>query len=63
MTRVLISMPEDFLNKIDAVAEEENRTRSQLIRNALKTYIQRNKLRDDAIANKNAAILEVLLDW
>ena len=62
MTRVLISMPEDFLNKIDAVAEEENRTRSQLIRNALKTYIQRNKLRDDAIANKNAAILEVLLD-
>ena len=28
MARVLISMPEEFLNKIDGVAETENRTRS-----------------------------------
>jgi metal-responsive CopG/Arc/MetJ family transcriptional regulator len=62
MARVLISMPEEFLNKIDEVAQDENRTRSELIRNALRTYIQRNQLRDDAIANKNAAILEALLD-
>lgn len=62
MARVLISMPEEFLNKIDEVAQDENRTRSELIRNALKTYIQRNQLRDDAIANRNATILETLLD-
>ena len=62
MARVLISMPEEFLSKIDEVAQDENRTRSELIRNALRTYIQRNQLRDDAIANKNAEILEALLD-
>ncbi|MBR1753300.1 ribbon-helix-helix protein, CopG family [bacterium] len=62
MARVLISMPEEFLNKIDEVAQDENRTRSELIRNALRTYIQRNQLRDDAIANRNATILEALLD-
>ena len=62
MARVLISMPEEFLSKIDEVAQDENRTRSELIRNALRTYIQRNQLRDDAIANRNAAILEALLD-
>lgn len=62
MARVLISMPEEFLSKIDEVAQDENRTRSELIRNALRTYIQRNQLRDDAIANRNAEILEALLD-
>ena len=39
MARVLISMPEDFLNRIDEVAEGENRTRSELIREALRTYM------------------------
>ena len=34
MARVLISMPEEFLTKIDEVAEGENRTRSELIREA-----------------------------
>ena len=61
MARVLISMPEEFLSKIDEVAQDENRTRSELIRNALRTYIQRNQMRDDAIANRNAEILEALL--
>ena len=28
MARILISMPEDFLNKIDLVADGENRSRS-----------------------------------
>lgn len=62
MARVLISMPEEFLNEIDEVADMENRTRSQLIRKALRAYIQRNQIRDDAIASKNADILEMLLD-
>ena len=62
MARVLISMPEEFLTKIDEVAEGENRTRSELIREALRTYIHRNKVRENALAIKNAAILESLLD-
>ena len=62
MARVLISMPEKFLSEIDNVAGTENRSRSELIREALRTYIHRNKVRDNAMASKNANILEALLD-
>lgn len=62
MARVLISMPEKFLTQIDSVAEGENRTRSELIREALRTYINRSKMRENSYATKNAAILEALLD-
>ncbi|MCD7779248.1 MAG: ribbon-helix-helix domain-containing protein [Candidatus Gastranaerophilales bacterium] len=62
MARVLISMPENFLGEIDKVADNENRTRSELIREALRTYIHRNKVRENALAVKNAAILDTLLD-
>ncbi len=62
MARVLISMPENFLGEIDKVADNENRTRSELIREALRTYIHRNRVRENALAAKNAAILETLLD-
>ncbi len=62
MARVLISMPEEFLSKIDQVAEGENRSRSELIREALRTYIHKQKVRDNALAAKNATILESLLD-
>ncbi len=62
MARVLISMPENFLGEIDKVADNENRTRSELIREALRTYIHRNKVRENALAVKNATLLEALLD-
>lgn len=62
MARVLISMPEKFLTQIDDVAQVENRTRSELIREALRSYINRTKIRENSLANKNAAILEALLD-
>lgn len=62
MARVLISMPEAFLKNIDEVAVNENRSRSELIREALRTYIHRTKVRENGFANKNAQILEALLD-
>ncbi len=62
MARVLISMPEKFLGEIDKVADDENRTRSELIREALRTYIHKNKVRENALAVRNASILETLLD-
>ena len=62
MARVLISMPESFLKNIDEVADNENRTRSELIREALRTYIHRNKVRENTYANKNEQILEAMLD-
>ena len=62
MARVLISMPEKFLDEIDNVADTENRSRSELIREALITYIHRNIVRTSSYANKNAQLLEALLD-
>lgn len=62
MARVLISMPEEFLTRIDEVAGTENRSRSELIREALRTYIHKQKVRNNVIADKNASILEALLD-
>ena len=61
MARVLISMPERFLDEIDSVAENENRARSELIREALRTYMYRNQVRNTQRATKNAEILETLL--
>lgn len=62
MARVLISMPEEFLSKIDQVAEGENRSRSELIREALRTYIHKQKVRESSTALNNANILEELLE-
>ena len=66
MARILISMPETFLANIDKVAENENRSRSELIREALRTYINkqnlRNKYMSNPIAQDNAAKLEDLLN-
>ena len=62
MARVLISMPEKFLDEIDNVADTENRSRSELIREALRTYIHRNRVRTSSYAHKNSQLLEALLD-
>ena len=51
MARVLISMPEEFLGKIDEVAETENRSRSELIREALRTYIHKQKVNENIYAS------------
>lgn len=39
-TRVLISIPDEFLGEIDGIAGEEHRTRSDLIREALRLYMR-----------------------
>lgn len=62
MARVLISMPEEFLQRIDQVADGENRSRSELIREALRTYIYKQQVRESANSARNAKILESLLD-
>lgn len=61
MARVLISMPEKFLDEIDSVASNENRTRSELIREALRTYMYRNQLRSSKKSVTNAELLDSLL--
>ena len=62
MARVLVSLSPDFLNTIDSLAEEEHRTRSELIREALRAYMRRNKLINTVKADDNAFMLDSLLD-
>lgn len=61
MARVLISMSNDFLNRVDGIAASEQRTRSELIREALRVYIKRNKISNNVRAEENAALLSELL--
>ena len=55
-------MSNDFLNKVDSIANSEQRTRSELIREALRVYIKRNKISNNPKAEENATLLSELLD-
>lgn len=62
MARILISMKDNFLKSIDELAQSEQRTRSELIREALRIYIKKSKVVAPKVAQDNAKILENLLD-
>lgn len=62
MAKVLVSMPDKFLESIDKIATDEQRTRSELIREALRTYLKNFRSINSAKALKNADILDGLLD-
>jgi metal-responsive CopG/Arc/MetJ family transcriptional regulator len=61
MARILVSMPDEFLNKVDGLAADEQRTRSELVREALRSYIKRSKIANPQKAFNNAEILDNLL--
>ena len=62
MAKVLITMPDEFLNKVDGLADSERRSRSELIREALKNYMRRLSKTQMESASKNAKILEDILN-
>ena len=62
MVRILVSMNDAFLSTIDKVAKNEQRTRSELIREALRSYMQKANRIIPKKAQNEAKILEDLLD-
>lgn len=62
MARVLISMKDDFLKQIDEVADSEQRSRSELIREALRQYIRRNNVAQNPRVESDARAIEALLE-
>ncbi len=62
MAKILVTMPESFLNQIDGLATIEKMSRSELIRDALKMYMKRVSNSQRKFASKNAEILEKLID-
>lgn len=61
MAKILVTMPDEFLHRIDGVANNEQRTRSELIREAFRTYMKRINAPNPQKAETNAKILENLL--
>ena len=61
MAKVLVTMPDDFLNKVDGLADSENCSRSELIREALKNYMRRLSKSQIENASANAEILDDIL--
>ena len=62
MARILVSMKDAFLKTIDEVAQNEQRTRSELIREALRAYLNKAQKTTTQKAQKNATFLENLLE-
>ncbi len=62
MARILVSMPDDFLKSVDKLADNERRTRSELVREALRAYIRKTNSLNSKKAVENAKTLENLLD-
>ncbi len=62
MARILISMKDNFLKTIDELASKEQRTRSEFVREALRDYIKKSSRIIPKNAEKNASVLENLLD-
>ncbi len=61
MAKILVTMPDEFLSRVDGLASNEQRTRSELIREALRTYMRRTTVQQVQKAEDNAKILEHLL--
>jgi metal-responsive CopG/Arc/MetJ family transcriptional regulator len=38
--KVMVSFPEEFLEQVDRIAREEHRSRSELLREAMRLYIE-----------------------
>ncbi len=52
MARVMITMPDDFLREVDEVAAEEHRSRSELIREAIRVYFETRGRRRGSLLDK-----------
>jgi len=62
MAKVLLSIPDKFLDRIDEFAQIEQRTRSELIREALRAYMKRNNMFDSKKVSADVKLLDELLD-
>lgn len=43
--KVLVSLPQEFLKDVDRIAQEEHRSRSELVREALRAYLEMHRLK------------------
>jgi len=58
-TKILISLPEKFLEEVNALATEEQRSRSELVREALRAYLDSRKSRKVAEQSAGYAVKRI----
>ena len=61
MAKILVTMPDEFLHRIDGVASSEQRSRSELIREALRSYMKSSNIKTPQKAAEESKVLETLL--
>ena len=61
MAKILVTMPDEFLSKVDGLADKESCSRSELIREALRNYMRRISKQQLQNASRNAEILEDIM--
>jgi metal-responsive CopG/Arc/MetJ family transcriptional regulator len=53
MAKVLVNFQDEFLQEIDKIAEHEHRTRSSLIREALRRYLSQSQAKIELQQKEN----------
>ena len=61
MAKILVTMPDDFLHRVDGISSNEQISRSELIREALRSYMKRMTIKNPQKAEDDAKKLESLL--
>ena len=59
MAKVLVNFQDEFLQEVDKIAELEHRTRSSLIREALRRYLSQYK--NEATQKENEEVAKTLI--
>jgi predicted transcriptional regulator len=55
---ITISLPPQLLQKAEALAREEHRTKSELLREALRFYVETKDIRRTAVRERFAEVLD-----
>jgi len=63
MAKVMISLPDEFLKKVDRTARAQGRTRSELIRDALRTVLNGKDRRRQSWKKALAPLRDLEQHW
>jgi metal-responsive CopG/Arc/MetJ family transcriptional regulator len=63
MAKVMISLPDDFLKKVDRAAQAQGRSRSELIRETLRTAVSGKRSRAQGWKRALAPLRELEEHW
>jgi Arc/MetJ-type ribon-helix-helix transcriptional regulator len=63
MAKIMISLPEEFLRKVDRAAKAQGRSRSELIREALRTLLSDNRRHQPSWKEALAPLKDLEQQW